>query len=267
MIVDAFLKTDEIVCHYGDRQVLDHLSLAARSGEVLALIGPNGAGKTTVLRALARLLRPRSGRVLLQERDVWSLSPRDVAQNMALSPQNEHRDWPLTVAEAVLLGRTPHRGWVAPFDHKDREVAQIALKKLALEQLRDRPITELSGGEWRRVVLARALAQEPRVLLLDEPVSQLDLKYQLEVLLHLQHLAETDQRTVIVTLHDLNQAAICAKKLALMHEGRLVATGHPREVLTPERLLAVYGVAVAVAEHPIYDAPLVVPLGMQCTLR
>jgi iron complex transport system ATP-binding protein len=243
------------------------LSLAAVPGEVLALIGPNGAGKTTVLRALARLLRPQYGRVLLQDRNVWSLSRREVAQNMALSPQNEHRDWPLTVAEAVLLGRTPHRGWLAPFDSKDREVAHNALRCLALESLAERPITELSGGEWRRVVLARALAQEPRALLLDEPVSQLDLKYQLEVLLHLQRLALNDQRTVIVTLHDLNQAAICSKKLALLHQGQLIATGSPREVLTPARLREVYGVEVAIAEHPIYDAPLVVTLGMQCATR
>jgi len=267
MTGDSFLRMENLVCGYGDRQVLDHLSLAVVPGEVLALIGPNGAGKTTVLRALARLLRPKYGHVLLQDRDVWSLSARDVARHMAVSPQNEHRDWPLTVAEAVMLGRTPHRGWLAPFDMNDRKVLQHALSRLALESFADRPITELSGGEWRRVVLARALAQEPRALLLDEPVSQLDLKYQLEVLLHLQHLAQIDQRTVIVTLHDLNQAAVCAKKLALLYQGRLIALGSPRDVLTPARLREVYGVDVVIAEHPIYDAPLVVPLGMQCAMR
>ena len=262
-----FLKTDELNCSYGKRRVLENLSLAAIPGEVLALIGPNGAGKTTLLRALGRLLRPQHGRVLLQNRDIWQLSARQVARQTALSPQSEDRDWPLTVAETVLLGRTPHRGWLAAFDQQDQTIASSAMRSLGLEELADRPITQLSGGEWRRVVLARALAQDPRALLLDEPTSQLDLKHQVEVLLYLQKLAAEEHRLIILTLHDLNQAAISGTKLALLHQGQLVAVGSPREVLTAERIQQVYGVEVSIAEHPIYDAPLIVPLGLPCSAR
>jgi iron complex transport system ATP-binding protein len=257
------LEAQGLVCRYGDRKVLHKLTLAAAAGEVLGLIGPNGAGKTTLLRALARLLRPHLGSVLLQGHDVWKMSPRDVARHTAISPQSEVRDLPLTVTEVVLLGRTPHRGWIAPFNDEDRRVASDAMERLELIELADRPVTQLSGGEWRRVVLARALAQQPRALLLDEPTSQLDLKHQVQILLHVRQLAVVDQRVVIVTLHDLQQAALCTHRLALLHRGKLAALGTPHEVLTSEIIGQVYGIEVTVVAHPVHGTPLVVPSRLQ----
>jgi len=248
-------------CGYGERTVLQGVQLEVRPGEVLALVGPNGAGKTTLLRALARLLRPRGGAVLLEGQDAWSLGPRAFARRVALAPQAlSGTEWPLTVEEAVALGRAPHRGWFLPLSPQDRRAVAQVLEDLGLTHLRTRPLTALSGGELRRVVLARALAQEPRYLLLDEPTAYLDLRGQAEVLARLQGLAHRQGLGVAVTLHDLNQAALCADRVALLSGGQVVAEGTPEEVFQPDLLARVYGVPVGVARHPFYPTPLVVPL-------
>ncbi len=254
------LEARELSCAYDQREVLEKISLRIEPGEVVALLGPNGAGKTTLLRALARLLRPEAGQVFLGTRDIWKLSPREVARQAALSPQSEGRDWPLTVREAVLLGRVPHRGWLSPFRAADQELVDAAVRRLDLVELLDRPITQLSGGEWRRVVLARALTQDPRVLLLDEPTAQLDIKHQLDVLAHVRQLAKQDRIAVVVTMHDLNQAAQAAQRLVLVHHRRIVAEGRPAEVLTEQRVAEVYGIRARILAHPVYGTPWVVPL-------
>jgi iron complex transport system ATP-binding protein len=254
------LEAQHLTCAYDRHTVLHDLSLTVQPGEILALLGPNGAGKTTLLRALARLLRPRLGTVLLAEQDIWRLRPRAVARRLALAPQSEGVSWPVTVEQAVALGRAPHRGWLLPYSAHDRQVLERVLMQTGLQALRHRLITELSGGEQRRVILARALAQEPQVLLLDEPTTHLDLRYQTEVLALLRRLAHSDGMAVVVTLHDLNHAALCATRVALLAQGALVAVGHPEAVLTPDCLAQVYGVAVVVTRHPVYGTPLVVPV-------
>jgi iron complex transport system ATP-binding protein len=163
----SILEAKELTCGYGERTVLEALSLTANVGEVLVLLGANGAGKTTLLRALARLLRPSGGTVLLQGRDIWKYAAQKVAQQIALMPQSESRDSCLTVRQSVRLGRAPHRGWLLPLAENDEVAVQRALLDTGLEALADRAITELSGGEWRRMAFARALAQEASALLLD----------------------------------------------------------------------------------------------------
>lgn len=254
------LKASELFCGYGDRQVLESLSIAACAGEVLVLLGPNGSGKTTLLRALARLLRPRHGTVLLRETDIWKQPATVVAQGLAMMPQNERRDWPLTVEESVKMGRAPHRGWLLPYRRVDREIVDDALRQTGLHELRHRAITELSGGEWRRMILARALAQQASVLLLDEPTNGLDLKYQVEVLRLIRKLTVREQLTVILSLHDLNLAAIFGHRVALLSKGKLSACGSPDEVLTAQQIGEVYGIPVTVTRHPVHHTPLVVPL-------
>jgi iron complex transport system ATP-binding protein len=253
------LAAQDLSCGYGDQRVFEFVSLAARPGEVLALLGPNGAGKTTLLRALARLLRPIHGHVILNDRDVWETHANELAAQVAVMPQTERRDWPLSVEQAVLLGRVPHRGWLLPFNAADRQIAARAMQMAGLDSLRDRSITELSGGEWRRAILARALAQEPRVLLLDEPIGGLDLKYQYDVLERVRQMARSNSLIAVLTLHDLNLAALYADRLALLADRRLVALGTPEEVMTPERIGTAYGVAVDVLRHPVWRTPLVVP--------
>jgi iron complex transport system ATP-binding protein len=258
--MSTHLEARRLTCGYGRRRVLEALSLAAQAGEVLVLLGPNGAGKTTLLRALARLLPPQEGQVLLYDRDVWTLPPRLAAREIALMPQSERRDWPLTVEECVRLGRAPHRGWLLPYASEDRRIVEEALQAAELLELRERPITELSGGEWRRMALARAVAQQARVLLLDEPTAGLDLKYQAEMLRLVRGMAVDKQLVVVLTLHDLNQAALYGDRLALLARHELAALGPAEEVLTAERISRVYGVPVAVMPHPVYQTPMVVPL-------
>lgn len=254
------LETQNLTCAYNGFPVLEKLCLEAHPGQVLALIGPNGVGKSTLLRAMARLLEPKQGKVLLAGRDLWSAAPRDIARQLALAPQASGSSWTATVAHAVALGRAPHRGWLLPLTAQDHQATDRALEQTGLTPLRDRLVTKLSGGEQQRVVLARVLAQEPQVLLLDEPTSHLDLKYQSGILGLVHQLAHRDGLTVVVSLHDLNLAALYADRLALLGERRLLVVGPPSQVLTPERLTQVYGVPIVVTQHPLYGTPMVTPV-------
>lgn len=251
------LATEALGCTLGGRIVLEQVALQARPGEVLALIGPNGAGKTTLLRALARLLAPTTGVVRLDGHDIQRLKSRTLARRLALAPQSSSELWPLTVEQYVALGRAPHRGWLLPLEASDRAAVERALERTGLLGLRERIVTALSGGEQRRAILARTLAQEPQALLLDEPTAALDLKYQVAILELARRLAHTDRMAVVLTLHDLNQAAIIADRLALLVEGKLLAAGTPEQVLTPELLTSAYEVPVTVGRHPDTGVPLV----------
>lgn len=254
------LAARELSCGYGPQPVFEHWDLSLQPGEVFVLLGPNGSGKSTLLRALARQLKPRAGHVVLDEKDLWQQGPEAVARHIALMPQNERRDWPLNVEEAVLLGRVPHRGWLAPFTAEDRQALERALLATGLRELRTRPITELSGGEWRRMVFARALAQQASVILLDEPTSGLDIKYQHEVLLTARDLAHNSRLSVAVTLHDLNLAALYGDRLALISRGHPLLIGPAAEILTPERIQQAFSIESRVIPHPVYGTPLVVPM-------
>jgi iron complex transport system ATP-binding protein len=254
------LEAQALTCAYGQHTVLHNLSLTVQPGEILALLGPNGAGKTTLLRALARLVQPRTGTVLLAGTNIWRLRPRAVARRLALAPQSAEVASPLTVEQAVALGRAPHRGWLLPYTTQDYQTIEHVLAQTDLQTLRHRLITELSGGEQRRVILAQALAQQPQVLLLDEPTAHLDLRYQMELLALIRRLSQHDGLAVVVTLHDLNHASICASSVALLAHGTLVAMGPPEAVLTPDCLSQVYGVTVVVTPHPVYGTPLIAPV-------
>lgn len=243
------LRAERIAAGYGARRVLRTVDLVAKSGEFLALIGPNGAGKTTLLRVLARQLRPTAGTVSLDGVSIWEQSSNWTARRIALARSGRSGDRPVTVLESVSLGRAPHRGWLLPLVDADRDAVNVALALAGLDGFADRPVTELSDGESQRVALARALAQEPRVLLVDEPTAHLDLRYQAEVLDRLMELAESGM-IVVAALHDLNLAARWADRIALLSNGELAAVGSPVEVLTPERLAAVYGAPVTVTADP-----------------
>ncbi len=175
-------------------------------------------------------------------------------------PQNERRDWPLCVADAVALGRAPHRGWMLPLTLADRQSVDRALEMTGLSGLRNRAITELSGGEWRRMVLARSLAQEAKILLLDEPTAGLDVRYQVEMLAMLQRMAAELEMVILLTLHDLNHASLYADRLVLLDDCSIIASGTPAKVLRSELIEAAFGIQVMVIPHPVHDVPLVVPL-------
>ncbi|WP_127572103.1 ABC transporter ATP-binding protein [Georgenia faecalis] len=229
------------VCfRYGSAPVLRDVGITARDGKVLGLLGPNGSGKTTLLRTLYGSLRPESGTVSIDDDDVARLSTRELARRIAVVVQEHGGDLPVTVADLVLLGRTPHRGSFAQTTADDLDIAADALERVGAIHLAGRPFAGLSGGERQRVLVARALAQAAGHLLLDEPTNHLDVRYQHEVLDLVRGLGTT----VVVVLHDLNLAAVYCDEVVLLEDGQVRAAGTPDEVLVPDILEPVYEVRV-----------------------
>lgn len=254
------IEMEHVSCGYAEREVLKQVSLGIHAGTVLVLLGPNGSGKTTLLRSLFNLIALKEGKILVEGLAVDQLSRKQVAQRLALSPQMEEPHWPMTIEETVQLGRSSHRGWVQPFQADDADYVDTALRQTGLVELRQRKITEISGGEWRRTLIARALAQQTKVLCLDEPTTGLDLKYQVEILTLIRELAHERDLTVILTLHDLNLASSFADQIVLLNQGRIEAAGTGQEVLTEDRISAVYQTTVKVLPHPEYQTPFVIPV-------
>jgi iron complex transport system ATP-binding protein len=250
------LVADTITVAYHGRPVLRDVSLRARAGALLAVIGPNGAGKTTLLRALDATRPVQRGMVRLDGLDVTRMSPAERARRIAVVPQGVRLPEGFTVAEVVLMGRNPH---LPPFGGerpRDHQAAHEAMRRAGVLDLATRPAHELSGGEQQRVIIARALAQEPRVLLLDEATAHLDLRHQTAIMAVVRSLARQGL-AVVAALHDLNLAALFADRLALLHGGTLLAEGPPAAVLIPELLRAAYDVEVVVGAHPLHGTPVV----------
>ena len=230
--------------------LLDGVNLEADRGQLVGLIGPNGAGKTTLLRTISGILRYRRGSVRLDGSDLRSLSPRDVAATLALVPQIAPYTYGFTSIELVLMGRYPHLGRFQIEGREDDRIARDAMRLTETEQFADRTLDTLSGGERQRVFVARALAQQPRILLMDEPTANLDVLHQLKVLDLVRQLVD-DGLTAIAAIHDLNMAARYCDKLVLLSGGQVLAEGSPSKVLTPETIESAFGVKSAVYQDPI----------------
>ena len=244
------LRAETLSCGYGGDDVLRGVDLGVSAGEFLAVAGPNGSGKSTLVRALSGVLRPRAGRVSLQGRDLAGVAPREAARAIAVVAQESAVDFDFSCEEIVLMGRTPHLGRFQREGPADLAAARAAMERTGTWEFRERPVLELSGGERQRVFLARAFAQEPRILLLDEPTSHLDLAYQVGILRLARALAVERKVAVLAVMHDLNLAAAYADRMALLHRGALAAAGTVEEVLREDRLREVYGAELAVRPHP-----------------
>ncbi|HIZ35690.1 MAG TPA: ABC transporter ATP-binding protein [Candidatus Ruania gallistercoris] len=222
--------------------LLGGVDLHLRGGEVTGVIGPNGSGKSTLLRLIIGALPPSAGQLHLDGADLATLSRRSRAQALALVEQDAHTDIPLSARDVVLLGRIPHQGMFGAERQSDTDLAEACLRRAGAADLAERDFATLSGGERQRVQLARALAQQPRLLLLDEPTNHLDIAAQLAMLAVVGEVS-ADGTGVLMALHDLNHAARVCDQVVVLEHGTVVATGEPREVLTPELIAAVYGVA------------------------
>jgi len=252
------LKIQNLSASYLGHQVLHDVSFNVNNGEVLALIGPNGAGKSTIIRAASGVI-PSMGQVHTNDDDFHSLVPMQRARYIAVVPQAISLPPAFTVWETVLMGRTPYLGFLGQPSQKDEVIARESLQRVSALSFADRRVGELSGGEQQRILLARALCQSTPILLLDEPTAHLDLQYQVSLLELIRELAQTENLAVLIALHDLNLAARYADRVALLVGGNLVSIGTPREVLTAEAISNAYCLPVNVIEHPILDAPLVLP--------
>lgn len=246
------LEARNLAGGYGDSPVVEAVNLSLQMGEWLSLLGANGSGKSTLLRLMSRILKPQIGVALLNGRDIYQLSPTAAARKLALLPQQQVRPEGLSVYQLVSLGRSPHQPWWQwELDAAGREQVEKALHWTEIEHYRDRPVMSLSGGERQRAFLALALAQDPKVLLLDEPTTFLDLHYQLQLLELLKRLNRQQGLSIITVLHDINLAARYSDRLALLCQGHLWSVGPPTEILTPKNLRDVFDIEVTLIETPV----------------
>jgi len=252
------LESLDISFRYGPRFGVTGISVGVGAGEWLGIIGANGSGKTTLLRLLCGLLAPSSGSILLDGEPLDSYSPEQRARHLAFVPQSFQPAFEFTVEQAVLFGRIPHGRSYGAFESADDiAAADEAIALLEIDALRREPVTRLSGGELQRVMIARAIAQSDRNIVLDEPTSHLDIAHQQSVLEHLRSRSRSRGTSLVATIHDLNLAAIYCDRIAALVGGRLVAVGTPAEVLTESRLEEIYGVGLDVEQNVYGSAPAV----------
>lgn len=255
------LATKQLHSGYDGRIVVDGVDLAIPTGKITVIVGANACGKSTLLKTMARIIKPASGTALLDGEPITSLHTRTLAQRLGLLPQQPIAPEGITVADLVGRGRHPHQGFFASWSREDRKIVEASLRATGTAELADRSLDELSGGQRQRVWIAMALAQRTDVLLLDEPTTFLDLSHQLEVLDLLADLNAERGTTVVMVLHDINLAARYADHLIAMRQGKVVATGAPREIVDAQLLDTVFGLEAQVIEDPISGTPLIVPQG------
>lgn len=253
------LYTESLSLGYQNVLVVEDLSLSLPRGQITALVGANGSGKSTVLKALARVLKPRGGAAFLDGREIHRQSTRQVAKRLAMLPQNPEAPEGLQVRELVSYGRFPHRRGFGGLSGEDVRMIDWALSITGMTEFAQRPVGSLSGGQRQRAWIAMALAQGTEILLLDEPTTFLDMAHQLEILKLLQRLNQEEQRTIVMVLHDLNHASRFAHRIVAIAQGRVALQGSPQQVMTPEALRRVFSIDADVIADPRTGAPLCIP--------
>ena len=253
------IETKDIAFSYTTQPIFDGLNVEVRSGEFVGLVGPNGSGKTTFLNLLTRVLRPSRGQILVDGDEIRSVSSRALARKIAVVPQESSIIFPFTVSEIVVMGRAPHLQSMLERD-EDFAIANEAMEMTGVSHLADRTITRLSGGERQSVFIARALAQRPSILLLDEPTAFLDIKHQLDIYDILTRLNRERRMTIIAVSHDLNLASHYCERVLVFKQGALMFDGLPEEAITAESIRDVYGADVLVQRHPDSGRPYVLPI-------
>lgn len=256
------IHADNITLAYEATVVVEDLSTSIPAGGITSVVGPNGCGKSTLLRSLARLMKPEGGSVYLDGDAIAKLPTREVASRLGILPQNPEAPEGLTVRELAALGRYPHQSWLSQWSKGDERAVEQALDTTGMLEFADRPLDTLSGGQRQRAWISMALAQETDTLLLDEPTTFLDMAHQLEVLQLLDHLNREEGRTILMVLHDLNNAARFSHHVIAISGGRVFAAGRPGSVITTELLREVFSVEAEIVPDPRTGTPLCIPYGL-----
>lgn len=254
------INVENLTLGYGQAPVLDALSLPIAPGKITVLAGPNGCGKSTLLRAVRRLHRPDAGRILIEDIDIARIGHKALARQIGLLAQSPSAPGEMTVEDLVRLGRYPHQSMLQPWNPRDTAAIEAAMTGTSVLHLRNRRIGSLSGGQLQRVWIAMVLAQETDIICLDEPVNHLDMAHQIDCLELVSALNRDHGRTVVLVLHDLNLAARHADVLVFIKDGKVAASGAPEDLMTEERIAAVFGVNAKIITDPVYGRPLCISL-------
>ncbi|MGA3602371.1 ABC transporter ATP-binding protein [Lysinibacillus agricola] len=257
------LETKQVSFSISDERILHEVSVQIKEKQFVGLIGPNGSGKSTLLKNMYRLLKPESGTVLLNEQDILKQSSKSIAKNLAVVSQETPVVFDFTVHDLVSMGRTPHKKLFELDQERDFQIVKNALDQTGIAHLEKRSFSSLSGGEKKRVMVARALAQQAQMLILDEPTNHLDIQHQLQ----LMDLIQTLHLTVVAAIHDLNIAAMYCDQIYVLQQGRIVNFGKPEEVLTPALLQDVFGVYADIQTHPLTGKPYLTYVSEQFTKK
>jgi len=261
MTVITRLQGDALTLGYDKKIVAENLSVTIPDGELTVIIGPNACGKSTLLRTLSRLAAPLRGEVLLDGNAITHYSTKEVARRLGLLPQSSNAPAGISVSELVARGRYPHQPLFGRWRQEDEVAVQQAMLATGVADLAQQPVDTLSGGQRQRVWIAMVLAQQTPLLLLDEPTTWLDIAHQIELLELMQDLNQQHGRTLVVVLHDLNQACRYASHLIAMRDGEIIAEGKPADIVTPALIEAIYGLRCMIVDDPVAHTPMIVPLG------
>ena len=245
---------------YEEKIIIENLSLNIKKGEVVSIIGPNGCGKSTLLKSLSRMIKPVSGDIYIQSENIKSLKNKAISQKVCLLSQHNDAPGDLTVEELVYFGRIPHKKWYESKSKSDEELVNWAIENTGLTRYKNTPISSLSGGERQRVYIAQALCQKPDVLLLDEPTIYLDISYQLELMELVREINERLNITIVMVLHELNQASKYSDRLIIMKSGEIVSDGCPKEIINKEIIKKVYNIDCDIDNDPISNKPRIHPI-------
>ncbi|WP_139491002.1 ABC transporter ATP-binding protein [Brevibacillus dissolubilis] len=253
------LETQNLTLTYGESLIIDQLNLQIPKGKITVLIGSNGCGKSTLLRSMARLLKPKEGNILLDGQAIATTPTKEIAKRLAILPQSPTAPEGLTVQQLVKQGRYPHQNWLKQWTTEDEAMVNEALESTGMTELKDRAVDSLSGGQRQRAWIAMTLAQGTETILLDEPTTYLDMTHQVEVLDILFELNQTQKRTIIMVLHDLNLACRYADHIVALKDKTVYAQGHPTETITPDTVRAVFSMDAEIIPDPIYGTPMCIP--------
>lgn len=245
---------------YEEKVIIENLSLSINKGEVVSIIGPNGCGKSTLLKTLSRIIKPMSGGIYIQNESIKNLKSKHISQKVCLLSQHNDAPVDLTVEELVYFGRIPHKKWYESKTKSDEEIVNWAIENTGLKRYKNTPINSLSGGERQRAYIAQALCQKPNILLLDEPTTYLDISYQLEVMELVREINEKFNITIVMVLHELNQASKYSDRLVIMKDGEIVSDGCPKEVINKETIKQVYKIECDIDNDPISNKPRIHPI-------